>query len=160
MILRVQKSDLQKCLEVIRPSFGTVAEELGFTEESCPSHTAFMPLERLERDFDFGNPMYAYVKDGRFIGFVALRPKDDGICEMKQLCVLPEYRHLGIGRELVAHTKRIAWEEFHRGKMTIGIIDEGAVLKAWYAGLGFIQTGTQRFEHLPFTVGFMEMPLP
>jgi len=159
MIVRVQKCDLEKCLGVIRNSFATVAEELGFTEENCPGHTAFMKLDRLERDFEFGNPMYAYVRDDSFAGFVSLRPMEDS-CEMKLLCVLPEYRHDGIGRALFDHVKRIASGEFKKNKMTIGIIDESAVLKTWYANLGFTQTGTQKFEHLPFTVGFMEMPLP
>ena len=159
MIVCVQRSDLDKCLDVIRASFETVAGEFGFTEENCPGHSSFMKLDRLERDFAFGNPMYAYVADSRFVGFVSLRLMHDS-CEMKLLCVLPGYRHGGIGRKLVDHAKRIASGEFQRSKMTIGIIDEGAVLKKWYADLGFTQTGTQKFEHLPFTVGFMEMPLP
>jgi ribosomal protein S18 acetylase RimI-like enzyme len=160
MILRVEKGDLDKCLDVIRTSFKTVADEFGFTEENCPGHTSFMNLDRLERDFEFGNPMYAYEAEGRYIGFVALRAREDGSCEMKQLCVLPEYRHGGIGRELVDHAKRVAAQELNKDRLTIGIIDEGDVLKSWYAGLGFVQTGTQKFEHLPFKVGFMEMPLP
>jgi len=159
MILRVQKGDLGKCLEVIRSSFKTVADEFGFTQENCPGHTSFMKLDRLERDFEFGNPMYAYEAGGRYAGFVSLRPKEDGSCEMKLLCVLPEFRHGGIGRELVDHAKRAASEEFGKRRLTIGIIDEGEVLKSWYAGLGFVHTGTQKYEHLPFTVGFMEMAL-
>jgi len=159
MIVRVQRSDLEKCLDVIRASFATVAQEFGFTQENCPGHSSFMKLDRLERDFGFGNPMYAYEADGRFVGFVSLRPMEDS-CEMKLLAVLPGYRHAGIGRELVEHAKRTASEEFHKNKMTIGIIDEATVLKAWYAGLGFQQTGAQKFEHLPFTVGFMQTPLP
>lgn len=159
MILRVSKSDLEGCLEVIRKSFRTVADEYGFTEESCPSHTAFMGLDRLTRDFEFGNPMYAYLRDGRFVGFVSLRPRADECCEMKLLCVLPEYRHGGIGRELFEHARSVASGELGKRRLTIGLIDESEILKSWYAGLGFVQTGTQRFEHLPFTVGFMEMPI-
>lgn len=159
MIVRVQKGELDQCLEVIRSSFATVAEDFGFTEENCPGHSSFMKLDRLERDFDFGNPMYAYVADGRFVGFVSVRPMEES-CEMKLLAVLPDCRHGGIGRALVEHAKRITLEAFGKHKMTIGIIEEGALLKAWYEGLGFIHTGTQKFEHLPFTVGFMEMLLP
>lgn len=160
MIVRVQKDDLTKCLEVIQRSFKTVADEYGFTEENCPSHASFMKLDRLERDAEFGNPMYAYVRDGHFVGFVSLRAKEDESCEMKQLCVLPEYRHDGIGRALFDHAKRVASGELHKSRLTIGIIEESAVLKSWYENLGFVSTGTQIFAHLPFTVGFMEMPLP
>ena len=31
------------------------------------------------------------------------------------------------------------------------------MLKAWYQSQGFIHTGTKTFDHLPFTVGFMEL---
>ena len=32
-------------------------------------------------------------------------------------------------------------------------------LKEWYEKIGFVHTGTQKFEHLPFTVGFMEIEI-
>jgi len=41
--------------------------------------------------------------------------------------------------------------------MTIGIIEENEKLKKWYSDLGFVHIGTKKFEHLPFTVGFMEI---
>ena len=48
MIRAVCKNDLEKCVEVIRSSFKTVADELGFTEEEAPRFTAFATtLERL-----------------------------------------------------------------------------------------------------------------
>jgi hypothetical protein len=41
-------------------------------------------------------------------------------------------------------------------KLSIGVVDENAVLKRWYAAQGFRETGRKRFPHLPFTVSFME----
>jgi hypothetical protein len=41
-------------------------------------------------------------------------------------------------------------------KISIGIIEENTVLKRWYSNNGFIHLGTKTFDHLPFTVGFME----
>ena len=47
-----------------------------------------------------------------------------------------------------------------RGKdgraIKISIIEENTKLKDWYAANDFIHTGIKRFEHLPFTAGFME----
>ena len=34
--------------------------------------------------------------------------------------------------------------------------EENIKLKNWYVANGFIHTGTKQFNHLPFTVGFME----
>ena len=46
-----------------------------------------------------------------------------------------------------------------RRALRIGIIEENVRLRAWYEGLGFVHTGTRVFAHLPFTVGFMELPI-
>ena len=44
-------------------------------------------------------------------------------------------------------------------KIKIGIVEENTVLKEWYKTFGFVHTGTRKYEHLPFTVGFMELEL-
>jgi len=44
-------------------------------------------------------------------------------------------------------------------KLSIGIINEHAVLKKWYETKGFKETSVMKFEQLPFTVCFMEKPL-
>jgi len=41
--------------------------------------------------------------------------------------------------------------------ITIGIIEENTRLKEWYKAYGFVHTGTKKFEHMPFTAGFMEL---
>ena len=41
--------------------------------------------------------------------------------------------------------------------VNIGIVEENTVLKNWYAAYGFIHIGTKKFEHLPFTSGYMKM---
>ena len=46
-----------------------------------------------------------------------------------------------------------------RRALRIGIIEENVRLRAWYEGLGFAHTGTRVFAHLPFTVGFIELPI-
>jgi len=44
--------------------------------------------------------------------------------------------------------------------VTVGIIEENAVLKSWYRQNGFVSAGTAVFPHLPFTVGFLRRELP
>ena len=41
MIRKVEEKDIEECVAVIRESFGTVAEEFGFTQENAPRFTAF-----------------------------------------------------------------------------------------------------------------------
>lgn len=101
MITKVNSSEqLNICLDIIHKSFQTVADELNLTRETCPSHTAFMPIERLISQFDNDTPMLLYQYNGRFVGYFSLSINDDSV-ELNNLAVLPEYRHLGIGKELV-----------------------------------------------------------
>jgi hypothetical protein len=41
-------------------------------------------------------------------------------------------------------------------KLGIAIIEENTVLRDWYVKNGCRPTGTKKFGHLPFTVGFLE----
>lgn len=47
--------------------------------------------------------------------------------------------------------------DLHAKKLGIAIIEENTVLKDWYILNGFTPTGSKKFEHLPFTVGFLEI---
>lgn len=159
-ILRtVREEDLDACAAMIRESFMTVAEDFGLTPENCPTNGAFLPVERLLNDYKNGNVMFASFADGdRPVGFMQLRDKGEGIISLEKLCVLPGYRHDGIGAVLLEKART---ESLRLGghKITIGIIEENTRLKDWYLLHGFIHTGTIDLPHLPFLVGFMELPL-
>ena len=45
MIRSISETDIPNCAEVIRKSFKTVADELGFTPENAPRFTAFAVTE-------------------------------------------------------------------------------------------------------------------
>ena len=155
MIKQVEKNDLSDCLDIIRKSFLTVADEFGLTEQNCPTNGAFMKIDRLECDFNDGNLMYCYCNSFEPVGFVQINKVSDDTFEMRKLAVVPECRHMGIGRELIYFVKtKVA--EFGGNKITIGIIDENTRLKDWYAENGFMPVSIQTFSHLPFTVGYME----
>ena len=46
MIRAVSEPDIPNCAEVIRESFKTVADELGFTPENAPRFTAFAVTDK------------------------------------------------------------------------------------------------------------------
>ena len=155
MIKQIQASDLERCLSVIRESFATVAKEFNLTEQNCPTHTSFTKIEKLEYRMEIGNFMYGYFDNGGIVGYVSLEDKGGGVFELKNLAVLPEYRHKGFGAQLLGFCKEKA-RELGGSKITIDIIEENTVLKDWYAASGFVHTGTKTFGHLPFTAGYME----
>ena len=150
------KEQLNICLEIIHKSFKTVADELGLTKDNCPNHTAFMPNDKLIRQFESGADMFLYQHNGEYVGYFSLVNIGESV-EMNNLSVLPKYRHLGIGKEMVEYAKEYTVKNSSAKKISIGIIDDNSILKNWYSSLGFVHTGTKKFEGLPFTVGFMEL---
>ena len=144
MIIKVTKAEqLPICLDIIHKGFQTVAEDLHLTRENCPGHTAFMPPEKLRAAFDGGCSLFLCRYQNTFAGCFSLHPTADGATLL--------------GKELVAYAADYAKDHLGAQKIQIGIVEENTVLKAWYQSQGFIHTGTKQFDHLPFTVGFMEL---
>jgi len=160
MIKKVTQEDLKECVNVIRDSFATVAEEFNITKENAPRFTAFATDEgRLNWHLNGEHrPMFGFVIDGKIVGYYSLLLMENNECELNNLSVLPEYRHDGIGAKLVEH----AFEKARKAgcaKMKLGIVEENQVLRKWYEKLGFIHVGTQKFDFFPFTCGYMEKML-
>lgn len=128
------------------------------TENNCPSHTAFITMDKLEKQFDDGRPMFLFYQEDIPIGYFSLAKYNDGEWELNNLAVLPEFRHSGIGKALIDYAVTMV-KNYGGNKISIGIIEENSRLKNWYLKLGFNHILTREFEHLPFTVGFMEMKL-
>jgi len=154
MVKELIYSDLPLAAEVIRTSFATVAKEFNLTEQNCPKHTSFIRPEKLQKYFNQGLLMYGFYEDERLIGYVSLSKKEDRVFELHSLAILPEYRHKGYGKQLLDFCK-VKVKELCGDKITIGIIEENIVLKDWYTANSFVHTGTKKFDHLPFTVGYM-----
>ena len=159
MIKQVEnKEQLNICLDIIRSSFITVAEEFCLTKNNCPSHTAFITIDKLKKQFADGRPMFLFYQGDIPVGYFSLAKCSDEEWELNNLAVLPEYRHLGIGKTIVDYAVAMV-KSCGGNKISIGIIEENTKLKNWYLNLGFKHILTRRFEHLPFTVGFMELNL-
>ena len=148
---------LASSLTVIRDAFRTVAEELNLTPENAPTHPFFSTREQLIELHNKAVFFGLYV-DGEQAGFVAAEKAADGNYFLGRLSVIPLLRHRGYGRKLVEfildYTRQQGGE-----KVELGTIDEYKILKDWYKTLGFTETGTKKFAHLPFTVCFMEYDL-
>lgn len=156
--IREIQNELDECAEVIRESFATVADEFNLTEVNCPTHPSFMTAERLKDDLLRGVQIFGLFIDDWLVGTVMLDASSADIYFMERLAILPEHRCKGYGRMLIDH---ICTEVKKRGgqKISIAIIDEHNALKHWYEKYGFCVTHTKCFDHLPFTVCFMEKVL-
>ena len=99
--------------------------------------------------------MYALYAGKKIIGYMSLSKEGDDVFKLHNLAILPEYRHKGFGKLLLDHAKEVV--KFLGGSViNIGIIEESTVLKNWYIANGFVHIGTKKFDHLPFTSGYLE----
>lgn len=153
-IRKAKKADIDVLVTLLRSSFRDVAEKFGITEENNPRSLAFCTNERIENDLEKDLTYYILEKDGRPCGCVALERAKPGLCYLMRLAVLPGYRGKGYGKMLVQHIFEKARATGAR-RVEIAMISKDSKLKKWYKKLGFIQKGTKKYDHLPFTVAFM-----
>lgn len=154
-ISKATKDNLPECLQVIHRSFATVANEFGLTKENCPKHTSFIPLSFLQTQMRWGWLMYGLFEDEKIIGYMSLSKETDYIYELHNLSILPEHRHRGFGKQLLNFAQQTV-KSLGGTRIRIGIIEESAVLKNWYIANGFEHVGTKKYDHLPFTSGYLE----
>ena len=158
LIRPVTVEELDRCAHVVRESFMTVAGDFGITVENCPTNPAFITTDRLTAEMQKGNLLYGFFENGELIGFFLLEQKAAELFYLERLAVLPGYRHKGYGAQILRFAKESVREK-GGSMLSIGIIEENAILKDWYIRNVFVPTGTRKFEHLPFTVGFLECAL-
>lgn len=147
MIREVEHEDIPKCVEVIRKSFQTVADEFVLTAQNAPRFTAFAATEeRLYWHYDGEHrPMYVFSDNGIICGYYSLNIQVNNECELNNLAVLPEYRHKEIGKCLFDHAVKTA-KEIGCDTLNIGIVEENVVLRKWYEKNGAIHIGTHKFD--------------
>lgn len=157
VIKEINKNDVPECVKVIKESFGTVADEFDFNADNAPRFTAFATTEeRLYWQLNEENRhMYVFYDKGKIVGYYSLLVQDNAVCELNNLCVVPAYRHNGIGEKLLKNAFKVA-QELNCNKINIGIVEENQVLRKWYESFGLIHTGVKKFDFFPFTCGYME----
>ena len=161
MIKEIDKSEIAECVNVIRKSFKTVADEFGFTQENAPYHTAFATTEeKLIKQIENEHRLMVayYDDDGKILGYYSLQFLENSKCELNNLCVLPECRHKRIGEALIEDAAARA-KDNNCTKIKISIVEENTVLRRWYEKQGFVHTNTIKYDFFPFTCRYMERTL-
>lgn len=158
MIRSVKEKELSTCADVIKQSFLPVAKKFNITKENSPNYVAFsVNTEKLKKQHLNGRKMYVYEENEHIIGYFSLAFYDDE-CELNNLCVLPEYQHKGIGKELLNYAVLSA-KQHNISKIKLSIVEENTVLKNWYSSFGFVHTHRKKYDFFSFTCGYMELIL-
>jgi ribosomal protein S18 acetylase RimI-like enzyme len=155
LIREIHDDEIDASASIIRSSFMTVAKEFHITQENCASNPAFITSEKLMESKNKGIKFFGLFLGDIQIGCVAIEKAKDHVFYMERLAVVPEHRHKGYGKELTDFVFKYADSQGGQ-KVSIGIINENIELKHWYAEYGFTETSIRKYDHLPFTVCFME----
>jgi len=155
LIREIQDDEIDATASIVRSSFMTVAKEFNITQENCATNPAFITSEKLIESINKGIKFFGLFLGDIQIGCVALEKAKDDVFYMERLAVVPDHRHKGYGKELTNFVFKYAGSQGGK-KVSIGIINENIELKNWYSKHGFTETSIKKYDHLPFTVCFME----
>ena len=152
--------ELPALLKVIQDSFMTVAQEFNITKENAPTNGAFMTMELLMQSIEHNTGYFCAFDNDLLCGCAAVQSgKVENTFYIEKLAVLPSHRHKGYGKKLL--DRAVDEIKKRNGRcISIGIINENSILKNWYISYGFIEKDIKKFNHLPFTVCFLEFTLP
>lgn len=88
---------------------------------------------------------------GEPAGCVAMRPLDDGVCEMKRMYVRPAQRGAGLGRRLASRIVEIARERGY-ALMRLDTLSSMTPAMSLYRSLGFVECSAYYHNPLPNVV--------
>jgi len=156
-----KQDDFVPLAKLLNAAFGTVAKEFGLTKENNPTNSAFITSDELKSQLIENREFYEYEDNNEFVGFIAIEhpieqpSSTSDLFYIEKVAVIPECRHLGIGKRLMDFaTNRII--ELGGKRIFVGLINSNIVLKNWYDKQGFVEYSLKTFEHLPFEVSLME----
>ncbi len=104
-----------------------------------------------------GALLIACDANGAALGCVAMRPLEDGVCEMKRLYVAPEGRGQGLGKHLAHAIIEVARAAGYR-EMRLDTLASMHEAQALYRALGFTEIGAYYDTPVEDTV-FMSLRL-
>jgi putative acetyltransferase len=118
-----------------------IKEYMAFLQEDLCFQSVDAELQNLSAMYSgsTGSLLLCQAADGTYAGMVAIRPKGEGICEMKRLYVRPLFQGHGIGRKLsemiIVKAKELGYQT-----MVLDTLERLQPALKLYTQLGFERT--------------------
>jgi ribosomal protein S18 acetylase RimI-like enzyme len=151
------QDDFDQFAKLLNESYLTVAGDFGITKENCPFHNAYINGETLKSKLIPIREFYCLEDNNILIGFIVIEKSENekGTFYIEKVAIHPEFRHKGKGKQIMDFAENRI-NELGGKQISVGLVDENQRLKDWYKSLGYNETGTKIFDHLPFNVCFMD----
>lgn len=155
-LIRIRPANTDADIQTTRELFAEYGQSLGFSLcfQNFDLEFATLPGKYAPPR---GRLLLAEV-DGRAAGCIALRPLEEGVCEMKRLYVRPDYRGLGLGRKLAEAIIAEAKEVGYFAMRLDTVEDKMQAAVALYRALGFHEIGPYTANPVP-GAKFMQLEL-
>ena len=154
----IEFNDSKVITSILNKAFLTVAEQYNFTKENAPTFPAFINYERIEKSLNNGLKMYGYKTNELIIGCAGFSYYKENIYFIERLATLPEYRHLGVGKKLMAYVESKI-KDIGGKIVEIHVVDKNTLLRSWYKKLNYKEIRIDDIKTLPFNSCVMNKKL-
>lgn len=154
MIKNVLENEFRECYDVMITAYEAAEEK---ERKGLQPRGRKNKYEDLFSEYKSGHMFFGYHVDGKIIGMIRIIYKENNMCQVKDIAVLPEYQQKGYGRELIEFAKTRA-KELGANKVDLGFFLDNAALKRWYERQGFTlrRTITHTYNGSTAIIGIME----
>ncbi len=82
-------------------------------------------------------------KDGRVVAFANFYRWQEGVCSIGNVIVSSDCRGIGVGRYLISHMTKLAFEKYHAETVTVSCFNRNVAGLLFYPKLGFCPYETE-----------------